>query len=84
MREPTEWLAAAMYDAVRRILPRIFFTSYGYEIQFSEWEKVPEKIQDAFRGFAIVLVETVEKEFKDAIAESVERRKQESEAANDD
>jgi hypothetical protein len=80
MRDPNEWLAAAMYDAVRRMLPRIFFTAYGKEIQFDIWDHAPEKIQDAFRGFAIVLVETVEKEYGDAVTESTEECQSEEEA----
>jgi hypothetical protein len=80
MRDPTEWLAAAMYDAVRRMLPRIFFTAWGKEVQFDHWDHAPQKIKDAFIGFAIVLREIVEKEFGDAVTESTEERESEEEA----
>lgn len=85
MREPNEWLAAAMYDAVRRMLPRIFFKAWGQEIELDLWDRTPEKLKDAFRGFAIVLVETINhEEIRDAIAKGETKREQEKEATDDD
>lgn len=80
MRDPNEWLAAAIYDAVRRMLPRIFFKAWGQEIELDLWDRIPEKLRDAFRGFAIVLVETINhEEIRHALAKGEAECEQEEE-----
>lgn len=52
MRTPEKWLAAALYDTTRRLVPSMC-EQLGYgDVQLDTWDNVPGQTQEMFTEFA--------------------------------